>query len=98
MAEGGVRVGFLGAGRMATALARAWVAAGLTSPDRCRASDPLPAARQGFTAETGCPATADNLAVAADAHLLLLAVKPQSMPALLAEVRDTIQRVRPLVV
>ena len=36
---GGLRVGFLGAGKMATALARGWIAAGLITADRCRASD-----------------------------------------------------------
>jgi pyrroline-5-carboxylate reductase len=80
------QVGFLGAGRMATALARSWVQAGLVRGERCRASDPLPAARETFTAETGCAAGADNLAVAAASDVLVLAVKPQTMPALLAEI------------
>ena len=34
-----LRIGFLGAGRMATALARGWVAAGLATPERVLASD-----------------------------------------------------------
>ena len=38
------RIGFLGAGKMATALARGWLKAGLTRPDRVMASDPLPEA------------------------------------------------------
>ena len=46
--EGGPRVGFLGAGRMASALARGWVAAGLTTAERVLASDPVPAAREAF--------------------------------------------------
>jgi pyrroline-5-carboxylate reductase len=98
MAGGGTRFGFLGAGRMATALARAWVDTGLVRPDNCQASDPLPAARQAFAADTGCFATPDNRAVARDAQVLVLAVKPQSMPALLAEVRDTVAAAAPLVV
>jgi len=36
------RLGFLGAGRMATALARGWMAAGLARPEHIKASDPLP--------------------------------------------------------
>src|SRR5947208_361470 len=86
----GVQIGFLGAGRMATALARGWLAAGLVAPERCRASDPLPQARQAFTAETGCPAGADNLAVVAASDVLVLAVKPQSVPPVLAEVRPQV--------
>jgi pyrroline-5-carboxylate reductase len=92
----GMQVGFLGAGRMATALARSWVRAGLVSPSRCRASDPLPQARAAFTAATGCPAAADNRAVAASGDLLVLAVKPQAVAALLAEVRGELRS--PLVV
>jgi pyrroline-5-carboxylate reductase len=92
----GLQVGFLGAGRMATALARSWVQAGLVHTNRCRASDPLPQAREAFSAETGCAATADNSAVAASSDLLLLAVKPQAMASLLAEVRSSIRS--PLVV
>jgi pyrroline-5-carboxylate reductase len=92
----GPRVGFLGAGRMATALAGAWLRAGLVGADRCRAGDPLPQARRAFTAETGCPAVSDNRAVVAASDVLVLAVKPQSMTALLAEVRPALAA--PLVV
>jgi pyrroline-5-carboxylate reductase len=80
------RIGFLGAGRMATALARGWLRAGLTQTNRCRASDPQAQARQAFTAETNCPASADNREIVAGSDLLVLAVKPQSMAALLAEI------------
>jgi pyrroline-5-carboxylate reductase len=87
MADTGIRVGFLGAGKMATALARGWLTAGLVTADHCRASDPAPPARQAFTAETGCPAGADNRAVVADSDLLVIGVKPQNVAALLAEIR-----------
>jgi pyrroline-5-carboxylate reductase len=82
-----MRVGFLGAGRMATALARGWISAGLLSPDQCRASDPIQTARQTFSAETGCSAGEDNRAIVAAADLLVLAVKPQSMASLMTEIR-----------
>jgi pyrroline-5-carboxylate reductase len=87
MAEAELRIGFLGAGRMATALAKGWLQAGLVRADGCRASDPLPQARQAFAAETGCPAVSDNREIAAASDLLVLAVKPQSMAALLEEIR-----------
>jgi pyrroline-5-carboxylate reductase len=94
----GVQIGFLGAGRMATALARGWLAAGLVRPDACRASDPLAEAREAFSAQTDCPTTPDNRFVVAASDLLVLAVKPQSMPALLAEVRREVEARAPLVV
>jgi pyrroline-5-carboxylate reductase len=98
MPDDGTRIGFLGAGRMATALARAWTRSGRLAVLNTLASDPLPAARDAFTRDTGCRATADNLAVARHADVLVLAVKPQSMAAVLDEVRDAVQERRPLVV
>jgi pyrroline-5-carboxylate reductase len=90
MAEGGVRIGFLGAGKMATALARGWVTAGLTTRERLIASDPLPEARTAFAGTEALRTTADNREIVAACDLLVLAVKPQSMKALLAEVRPGI--------
>jgi pyrroline-5-carboxylate reductase len=84
------RIGFLGAGRMATALAHGWVQAGLTSADRVVASDPLPQARAAFSGALQLPATASNLEVVAASELLLLAVKPQTMKALLAEIKPAV--------
>jgi pyrroline-5-carboxylate reductase len=86
-----VRIGFLGAGRMATALARGWLNAALLTPEYCRASDPAETARLAFLHETGCLAVADNAAVADASDLLVLAVKPQSMAALMAEVRPLLR-------
>ena len=84
------RIGFLGAGKMATALARGWLTAGLTRPDRVAASDPLADARQAFTETCGVKAGSENREVVAASELLVLAVKPQSMPALLAEIRPVV--------
>src|SRR6516165_9660884 len=83
----GVRCGFLGAGKMATALARGWLSAGHVAADRVLASDPLPQARQAFSAETGLKSTSDNREVIAASDLLVLAVKPQSIAELLTEIR-----------
>jgi pyrroline-5-carboxylate reductase len=96
MPDGGPRVGFLGAGQMATALARAWASSRLVG--EVLASDPLPAARERFTDRTGCPATPDNRPVVQHADLLVIAVKPQTVAALLAEVRGAVAARRPLVV
>lgn len=81
-------LGFLGGGKMATALAKGVIGAGLAEPAHVRASDPLEAARAAFTAATGAQATASNRDVAAFASVLILAVKPLNVPDLLAEIRD----------
>jgi pyrroline-5-carboxylate reductase len=80
-------IGFLGAGQMATALAQGWLRAGLATPQSLWASDPVPAAREGFAARTGASATASNREVVAQSGLLVLAVKPQVMKPLLDEIR-----------
>jgi pyrroline-5-carboxylate reductase len=84
------RIGFLGAGKMATALARGWSAAGLTTAERLCASDPVAGACQAFTAETGVTCAASNREVIIQSDVLVLAVKPQSMAGLLKEVRPTL--------
>ncbi len=80
------RIGFLGAGKMATALARGWIGAGLLSPAGCRASDPVAAARGCFAAATGGIAGERNQDVVAASDVLLLAVKPQNMAEVLADI------------
>src|SRR5438046_779197 len=88
MAEGELpRIGFLGAGKMATALAHAWLAAKLILPKRGIASDPSPAARQAFTEKTGIEVCTDNAEVVGGSDLLVIAVKPQSVSELLSEIR-----------
>jgi pyrroline-5-carboxylate reductase len=86
------RIGFLGAGRMATALARGWRNASLLNAARCRASDPDETARRTFTTETGLFAQPDNHGVVVDSDVLILAVKPQNMGALLDEIKPHIDR------
>jgi pyrroline-5-carboxylate reductase len=84
------RIGFLGAGNMATALARGWLTAGLANAEHVLASDPLATARQAFGAETGLRTTEQNKEVVAASDLVVLAVKPQSMASLLAEIRPAV--------
>ncbi len=79
-------IGFLGAGKMATALARGFVNAELIFPKDIIASDPYETARQHFAAEVGAPVTANNADVAAAATVLILATKPDQVAAALAEI------------
>lgn len=79
------RIGFIGAGRMATALARGLVRAGFTVADRIVASDLEPRAQAAFAAETNCRTATSNVEAAQGADIVVLAVKPQTMPAILTE-------------
>ena len=79
------RVGFIGAGQMATALGQGLVKAGLVEAARLGASDPSAEARQRFAAATGARTLTDNADVARQSDVIFLAVKPQQMPDVLAE-------------
>jgi pyrroline-5-carboxylate reductase len=80
------RVGFIGAGRMATALAQGMLAADVIASDRLCASDVSPEARNGFTVATGAAVWESNRQVIDTARMIVLAVKPQMLPAVLEEI------------
>lgn len=82
-----LKIGFLGAGKMATALAKGFVQAGLVTGERLIASDHLENARATFARETGAKTTAWNPDVARFARVLFLAVKPDQVNEVLAEIR-----------
>jgi pyrroline-5-carboxylate reductase len=81
------RIGLIGAGQMGRALARGLVAAGVSSADRIAAFDPAPPAtealREALPEAVICPDVGRLLEFA---DVVLLAVKPQHLPALLTEV------------
>jgi len=81
-------LGFLGAGKMATALAKGFIQAGLVSAKRTLASDLSKTARASFSREVGAQTTPSNRAVARFARVLVLAVKPDQGAAVLDDIRD----------
>jgi pyrroline-5-carboxylate reductase len=81
-----LKIGFLGAGKMATALATGFLNAGLVPANQLCAADPLAAAREHFAAETGAQTFATNLPAAQMANVLILATKPDQVAAALAEI------------
>lgn len=80
------KIGFLGAGRMATALAQGWNRAGLIAPGQCLACDLVEAARTQFSQTTGFESTNDPAKVIQQSDIVVLAVKPQSLRDLLEQV------------
>jgi pyrroline-5-carboxylate reductase len=83
------RWGFLGAGKMATALIRGMIRDG-TAPDSIWASDPDARARASLVGETGVSTFDSNAAVIREVNVVVLAVKPQMMASVLAEIRPLI--------
>lgn len=84
------RVGFIGAGKMATALARGLCEAGFTRPDRITASDVLADARARFVADTGASAVESNHDVVRHSQVLVVAVKPQHFRAVLSDMAPNV--------
>ncbi len=72
-----MHLSFIGAGKMATAIAAGLIEKKVFAPHRMTAGDVAPAARDAFTQNTGVAAVADNAKVAADGDVIVLAVKPQ---------------------
>jgi pyrroline-5-carboxylate reductase len=81
-------IGFLGAGRMATALAHGFIRARLVASNQIIASDPVSAARTAFVKATGARSAASNAEAVQSAKVIFLAVKPDQTAAVLTEVRD----------
>ncbi|CAN5361742.1 pyrroline-5-carboxylate reductase [soil metagenome] len=87
-AEEPLRFGFLGAGKMATALARGWIQVGLVDRTHITASDPSATAREEFQRTTGVAAIADHTTLLTLSDVVILAVKPQSLHALANDVHQ----------
>jgi pyrroline-5-carboxylate reductase len=83
-------IGFLGAGKMAAALARGFVNAGLVTTKQIIGGDPLGTSRAAFSKTVGAKTTASNPNVMKFARVLILAVKPDQVTAVLSEIRDAI--------
>lgn len=90
-------IGFIGAGNMAASLIGGLVAKGF-DPQTLYAADPNTAALQTLSQQYGVVACPDNAAVVAAADVLLLAVKPQVMKAVLTELAGAVQARQPLVI
>lgn len=72
-------IGFIGAGVMAEVMIAGLLEEGVLTPFRIHASDPNPARRAALAEGHGVTVWDDNVRVAEEVDLLVLAVKPQSL-------------------
>ncbi|HEV2971908.1 MAG TPA: pyrroline-5-carboxylate reductase [Pirellulales bacterium] len=80
--------GFIGAGQMAQALARGFVAAGLIEGRQIVTADPVAGAVEALCqAVPGAQRMADNRRVVERAEVVFLAVKPQVVPSVLTQLK-----------
>jgi pyrroline-5-carboxylate reductase len=85
-----LHIGFLGAGKMASALAKGWIQARLLTPDQLMASDPNEVARTHFQMALGSNASASSSEVLRFANVVVLAVKPGTVTEVLGEIRGSL--------
>jgi pyrroline-5-carboxylate reductase len=79
-------LGFIGSGNMAEALARGALAAGVVQAANLLLSDVRADHRDALAAELGCRAAANNAEILAACDTVVLAVKPQMLADVLAQV------------
>lgn len=80
------KIGFVGAGNMAEAICRSLISAVFYKPAQLAAADPAESRTRFFRDEFGVFICPTNAAVADQSENILLAVKPQQVPAVLAEI------------
>lgn len=83
------RLAFIGAGVMGEAMIRGLLAKGLVRADAISASHPRQSRLDELTSRFGIRATSSNRK-AAEADIVVLAVKPQVLPVVLTEIRQAI--------
>lgn len=91
------RIAFIGGGNMARSLIGGVLKTGVAASS-ITVAEPRAEARQELGRDFGIACYAENRLAAAEADVLLLAVKPQIMPAIHAELRDTLTRQRPMLI
>jgi pyrroline-5-carboxylate reductase len=82
--------GFLGAGRMATALAGGMTKADLVKSRQLIASDVVPAALKAFSKTTGGKVVKENVLVIRKATVVVIAVKPHQVLEMLGELAEEV--------
>ena len=93
--ENSDRIGFIGCGAMAQALATGLVGSGVRG-QRLSGSDPSPEQREAFRAATGATVHKDNSTLVAESHVVVLAVKPALVTRILSELPSECEPGRPL--
>ena len=86
----GLRIAFIGAGAMGEAMVQGLLKQGMADKERLVAADPSPERGQILHERYGIETTADNATAARGASLIVLAVKPQVLPAVLSSLKGKI--------
>ncbi|GGH04643.1 pyrroline-5-carboxylate reductase [Silvibacterium dinghuense] len=85
-----LRVAVLGAGKMGGILLQAFLKQQILTPEQLLATVAHPERASVLSAQWGVEVSTDNLAVAKQADIILLGVKPLQMPDLIAKIRPAL--------
>jgi pyrroline-5-carboxylate reductase len=85
------RIGIIGAGVMGGALCKGLINAGASKPDHLCLSDPHAAHLKSLSESLGVKTAPDNAAIARSSDIVVLAVKPQTIPGVLVEIGDVMK-------
>ncbi|KAH3748515.1 uncharacterized protein LOC127848271 [Dreissena polymorpha] len=85
-------VGFIGAGRMAQAMAKGFISAGVIKAEHIFASDTDQRMLHTIQKDLGINTTMDNIEVVTKSDLIVLAVKPNVVSSVLKEVSSTVSK------
>ena len=86
-----MKLGFIGAGNMASAMMNGVIKNGIFKPEEIIASDVSEAGRNKAKEALGVVVTGDNREVVAWAEVVVLAVKPQFYADVIKEIKDTVK-------
>ena len=86
-----MKLGFIGLGNMANAIIGGILKEGIAKPEEIIGSAKTKETAQEKAARFGIETCTDNKKIAAQADVLVLAVKPQFFPEVIAEIRDIVK-------
>lgn len=88
----GQKISFIGAGTMGEAMIRGLLSQNIVQPDQIIAADPWHKRVNFLSEEYGITATQDNRQAAEEGQIVILSIKPQSIPYVLPEIRGHLRR------
>ncbi len=83
-------IGFIGAGKMGSALIEGIIKAAIVKPENISASDVYEPFLDELKTKFGIRVSTDNAVIVRESDILILAVKPQTLGSVLANLRDYI--------
>ena len=86
-----MKIGFIGLGNMATAMIGGMLQKGIAKPEDIIGSSKTETTAEKVKTKFNINTTTDNTAVAEQADILFLAVKPIFFPEVIAEIKDAVK-------